>query len=1126
MRCLSVDRHHRTLRALPSRTDGPSLIPNPGTPGFHFFHSNDLAALADRLSGRVIESRRRDPLQPLNIVVPHPGLGRWLSVAMAERHGISANMEFSLATETIWKWVRENEADLPEAHWFAPGTLAMHCMALLGDESPIADDLEILAPFRRADRDADRAQMAQRLGMLFANYLIYRPQWINRWNRGQQPEVLSRNPDARWQAKLWGAIRERMAGRLGRSVADPATIMCGLLERGQTGDLFLKTPEKLTLFGFSQLPPLFMEFLQLFSDRGTVDLYMPNPCAEYWEDIRSDRGILMARLKGEEPSSLERSSGEHLLGAFGRQGQEFMGLLHEHVDDQSPESDAVEYRVRPGTRLGLLQARMAHLNRDADVLPADGSISLHDHVNELREIEGLFDFLLGKLGEPGDPNPIQARDVLVLAPDIDRYAPYIKAVFGQGNVDFNLSDRRTSEHHPLIIAFRNLLSLPASRLTSNEVFHLLKTTAVAERFDVDSEGLDRIHAWLSATHVHWGLDAQHREGHGAAHTAIRTWSQAMDRILVGSAVDDESSMVAGRVVPLRNIEGSESRWAGSLADLLASLRHLLASLETPRSIPQWTAKLQSDLVSAFFRVDRLSPEDDRALTRILDAMDQVRMHAEHSDFDESVSWLVVREWVLNTLDEHSAQHGFLSGGVTFANMVPMRSIPARVVCLLGINEGEFPRRTRPLPFDLAAQKSAPGDRSTTSDDRYLFLEIVSQARDALYISYRGRDARTGTQQAPSPVIAELITAVGKDTEGNTIAPVVYPAQPVSEAAFDPLVPEKQSFADHWLTAARASQRREPAEPSYFVPPDPVVEDGGMDFPSLEELAAYLKNPTRFGLSRIHQMDFHDDDDTLDEETEDSLRSGLSGYSIRQRLVEVGLDNNGQFPDSLPGEHWWGTGALPPGLRARDAVYEALPECRSLAQKILTLGDAQTLLRWVKTPLGSDTIAGAVHPAVRLIKGGNEWEFLCWRPGRMKGSWLASHIPGWLAWQLQHGPTALHVFTLEKDTGAAHTVYSAHENPGSWLRELVEIFQSGNTIPQPYFPDAAWTYVQAIQSGDDIDKARVSAHRRLTGKYGELTQEEAALTFRQWPSDALVGERFHRFAWTLFAPLLAAGETSK
>jgi exodeoxyribonuclease V gamma subunit len=117
---------------------------------------------------------------------------------------------------------------------------------------------------------------------------------------------------------------------------------------------------------------------------------------------------------------------------------------------------------------------------------------------------------------------------------------------------------------------------------------------------------------------------------------------------------------------------------------------------------------------------------------------------------------VVKSCLENLLEHVNFGHGFISSGVTFCAMLPMRSIPFKVVCLVGMNMDAFPRESKILGFDLMAKNPRIGDRSRRNDDKYLFLEALISARNKLYISYVGQSIRDNTRISPSVLVSELI----------------------------------------------------------------------------------------------------------------------------------------------------------------------------------------------------------------------------------------------------------------------------------------------------------------------------------------------------------------------------------
>jgi exodeoxyribonuclease V gamma subunit len=121
--------------------------------------------------------------------------------------------------------------------------------------------------------------------------------------------------------------------------------------------------------------------------------------------------------------------------------------------------------------------------------------------------------------------------------------------------------------------------------------------------------------------------------------------------------------------------------------LLARLSHWREVLSEPATPTGWAERgraLMADMAAAQDDNDRLmlSALDD-ALRAWLDACAQ-------ADFDAPVNLHVAREAWLSALNEPTVNKRFKAGGVTFCTLMPMRAIPFEVVCLLGMNDGDYP----------------------------------------------------------------------------------------------------------------------------------------------------------------------------------------------------------------------------------------------------------------------------------------------------------------------------------------------------------------------------------------------------------------------------------------------------
>ena len=124
------------------------------------------------------------------------------------------------------------------------------------------------------------------------------------------------------------------------------------------------------------------------------------------------------------------------------------------------------------------------------------------------------------------------------------------------------------------------------------------------------------------------------------------------------------------------------------------------------------------------------------------------MHNRHKHrsrerrIDKAISSEPVLERLTEKLNETRGAKGFISGRVTFCAMLPMRSIPFKVICIIGLNENTFPRQKSSLEFDLMAKHPVKGDRNNRDSDRYLFLETLISAKERLILSYVGQSEGT------------------------------------------------------------------------------------------------------------------------------------------------------------------------------------------------------------------------------------------------------------------------------------------------------------------------------------------------------------------------------------------------
>ena len=785
------------------------------TPDFRLYHGNALEVLAELLAETLRTPVVEDsPLQPDTILVPQVAMRRWLQSALARRHGIAANLEFLTPGEFVSRALERNlgkvddDLDAATLHW------RLHAALL----DPALRAQPALAPLAGYLADTDPLKpwtLAGELAATFEKYQAWRRDWLLRWDAGADPD----DP----QAILWRAVA---AGRSHR-----ARRIQDYLARFAAGDaLPTGLPARLFAFGTLNISPDVLRVLATQARVGTLHFYLPTPSATYWGDLQS----LGARLRNGGDALVQAADENPLLRDWGAAGKDFMALLGSY-EVVHPSGEIPAYadpeQSQGGVRDSLLLRMQADLyhrraepagNRRDAVASDDPSLQFHACHTRLRELQVLHDRLRALLDDARFDPPLQPREIAVLAPDIDPYVPYLDAVFGADRDDaipYAVADASPLAGDALAEAFLRLLALPVSRFGLAEMLDLLASPPLAEAAGLDAADFERLHAWLHAAGARWGIDAAHRARRGAPADDACTWQFALDRLLLGHASGSDAAIAGVAAWP--DLEGGALDALEALLRVWRELARHEHSLGEALSPAQWRERLLG-LLAALLPTAPAAAATQRALDRLRTLIDEFAKQAANAGFDAPVASEVVRAHFGAKLGEADTRAPLLTGGVSFARMVPMRLLPFRVICLLGMNDGEFPRRDpaaglNRLTAELGTPRRRHGDRSTRDDDRYLFLQLFSAAQDVFYLSWQGMDPRDGGVREPSALVTELLAAAGAYHARPDVAVrdlvLRHPLQPFSPAAFGSEDARHFSYRGDWQpAAARLSGMRDALVP--------------------------------------------------------------------------------------------------------------------------------------------------------------------------------------------------------------------------------------------------------------------------------------------------------------------------
>ena len=930
-------------------------------PGLFILQGNRLEWLRDL----VLEILARQPLAPLEqeiVLVQSNGAAEWLKMALAAHSGICAATRVELPGRFLWRTYRQvlGRAATPSQSPLDKPLLTWRLMRLLGDSSGEA----VCAPlhhYLRGQGAQRRLQLAQRLADLYDQYQIYRDDWLDAWARGQDVLIDARGQttqladDQRWQPWLWRRILSELgeaecAGTRARVQRAFVQALDGQAESGSDAAVG-KLPRRVVLFGASHLPAVVLDALVALSRHAQVLIALPNPCRYHWADIIEGRELLREAprrrpLRAEDLARVGLEAmhvhAHPLLAAWGRQGRDFMRQL-DAFDDRAAQVDQPglprhdQFDDAPGdTLLEQVQAAIRDLlplpEHPREVIAtADRSVVFHIAHSAQREVEILHDQLLHLLAQRDD-KPLQPRDIVVMTPDITPFAPAIRAVFGQyppGDprfIPFDIADLSARKTEPFLVAMDWLLRLPQERILASDVATLLDVPAIARRFGLQPQDRPRLTQWMAGAGVRWGLDVEQRADLGlGACGEQNTWRFGLRRMLLGYAGAGEDGFAG--IVPFDEIGGLDAALVGPLADLLDVLQDWWRVSRHSATPLQW-AQRGRDLLEALSQPQDLSEREVRA--SLDDALSTWVDHCLAAGFDEAVPLEVLRESWLAGLDDTAAAGRLLAGGVTFCTLMPLRSIPFEVVCLLGMNEGDYPRQSPRSDFDLLHQPGQyrPGDRARREDDRYLMLEALLSARRMLYVSWAGRSPRDNTEQPPSVLVAQLrdyLAAGWQGEQGDLLAQrtTVHPLQPFSRRYFEGDA-QLFTYAREWRQAHAVSAAAAPTALAFEPWAEPLT---------VQQLARFLKNPVKT-FFRVRLDVVFDDLQTQDDDEVFNL-DGLDRHMLLSRLIDDPQAAAREGLDAAVAQRMRqmkGGGALPMrglGERvAQELAREALPLLRS------------------------------------------------------------------------------------------------------------------------------------------------------------------------------------------------------
>ncbi|MGS2721574.1 exodeoxyribonuclease V subunit gamma [Paraglaciecola aestuariivivens] len=1125
----------------------------------YLVQSNKMECLAESLISCLQDTANSgvSVFESDQILVQSPGMSQWLKIQIAEALGIAANIDFPLPSSFIWQLYQQHIPDLPEQSAFTKANMTWKLMAILPTllHQP---EFAAIQSYLSDEQPLKLYQLANKIADVYDQYLVYRPEWILHWEAGHndlpdsdEKTICGSHP---WQPILWRAL-VTTSESLGESPFHRANLHHKLLEALHNSAQTSQNQHKpLMVFGISAMPLQQLEVLSALAESRDVIIFWFNPSQHYWGDIVDKKTQAKAQLNAIDKAKLDGVEfldiGNPLLASWGKLGRDYQDMLlglELQQQDSFVDIQAQTLLEHIQSDVNNLQYRGTSAELDANELLSNGqsypkieldtddhSIQIHACHSKVRELEVLHDQLLKCFNQHPDWHP---GDIIVMMPDVATYAPFIEGVFGAVDaklaIPYAISDRNAGQVSPLLNSFLQLMKLHQSRLTLSEVLSLLEVPAIQRKFAIEPQEFELLQHWLTDAGVRWGWDEQDKTRWDLPLEKQNTWVFGLQRLLAGYAIysDELYQGQDGLIAAYADIEGQQSVALGKCYQFTSLLLKVLAFCQQPQSLEHKVEQALC-LLADLYETDDTEQADMLILRETLEKMlSHAHQYPHNIDQDVFVSELQ------QNIQEKGVGQRFLAGYVNFCTLMPMRSIPFKMVCILGMNDSDYPRQTVPMGFDLMRLAPAKrGDRSRRLDDRYLFLEALLSAREKLYFSYQGYSLKDNSPLAPSILLSELIeycqqgfclkgqlALAVKDTEQNLVShlTVTHKLQPFNQAYFS-ANQQQTFFSFNQKQCAIAAQSLQPAKALAFdsVPLTQRLEP--IQQVELSDLISFFQNPAKaFFIQRWQSRFYSLEQQSSDEEpfAFNHLDKYLINQSIIQQSLEQGQDIESSADSTSVSEQQTDVskiidtlkaqGKLPAGQTGELAIGPFVKQSNQIAQQISQLSQAVDSAKSVDIDLSINNIA--LLGRVDNLYQGN---LILWRAGKLRAKDRLALYLQWLALCAQNVPASVnqaHYISTEKLYSLpVIEAQQAKQQLSIWL----EYWQLGAEQLLHFYPEAAWEWVNS----QDVNKT-------LNGFIGsDFSQGEGSEAHiqRVCPDLSVHFEVFSKHAEALFLPLVELG----
>jgi exodeoxyribonuclease V gamma subunit len=858
---------------------------------FTIYISNKIEALADAMSKKVA-AQKGSPFIPTHLVTQTKGMDNWLKFNLANKLGITANLSFKTPADLIFEVYKLLGGSYGEK--INRQQLDLLIYAVLGQEGFITK-FPIQAKYFYSEGKRDELkqwEFAAKIADLLDQYQIYRSPLIENWNTTPLKDL---PPDEQWQAFIWQNLKQKTDNAVIDITETAAYIINTLKEPAQQEKLRKLMPE-VYLFGLSIITPFHLSLFYVLGQYINLDWYISNPAPEYyWFEDEKEENVFLKKMKGKQIAHL--NIGNELLTSWGKVIQNTFRMIFQTEEFINAIEDIKP--TEPGQKTLLEQIQRDIYRNAIEASPlseeqiSDGSILITANYSKRREVETLYNYIVDIISNK-KINNLSDRDIIVMASDINAYAPFIRAVMDNAPYKFayTIADESLTNGDNIISALLAILEFNGAKFSAEKLLQLLTFKSIRDRFDIYN--IDLIRQAVSIANIKYGTDNDYNNS--IDDTYLVSFHYGLQKIMYGMCFADSTYCQTDKelyTVEISDAVADMQQLTCFSAFVAAMVKHV-EKRKSPKTLDEWESFVNETLADLIY-IDELENEEQyRALHKKIVHPDEIKLLLQN----ETIGYDVYSRKLINTLNNESNQAKFLTKGITFCSPLPFRNIPFKVVAMLGLNYDAFPRKEQKVDFDLIAKTPKIGDRNIKNNDKHLFLESLLSAQDALYLSFCGKSAKDNKALPPSILIDELldyIQAANKNIDARSLIVQHHPLHSYSN--------QYNKKENNLLPNYLIDQTKNwPIAPPNLE--DIEANNDKTEF-TLNEVASYFYNAVKYYYTQVLQVHFEREENEIEEEELFSL-DNLRLWQLNDARLKAHLSEN----EEEHAKHIYLTGALP------------------------------------------------------------------------------------------------------------------------------------------------------------------------------------------------------------------------